>query len=146
MTILTLTIVEVGSMFFAYNDMHNTAREAVRRAAVDERLIVDERALPTDPLIVYSCDGSPGVVPAAGTVAAYACNRSAGWIKDYEVETEIDTVSEASLSCRTVKVRLSTTLDQLAPFDVFGILAGKTVVTEATMVTEYTVGGANFCT
>ena len=36
MAILTIAIIEVGALFFAYNDLHNAAREGARRLAVED--------------------------------------------------------------------------------------------------------------
>ena len=50
MGILTFIIMEAGAMMYAYNSMHNAAREAVRRFAVQDGIVYD-----TTGLLTYSC-------------------------------------------------------------------------------------------
>jgi Flp pilus assembly protein TadG len=141
LALMTIGVLQVGFLFYVYNDMHDAAREAVRKLAVDERLdVTDENG------ITYSCDGS-GIPPAINSAAEVACNRlGGGWLDDFTVVTNLGPVPESSFTCRELTVTITVPMASAAIFDMFGVLDAQTMQASATMVTEYTLDGTNWCT
>lgn len=138
MGLMTLAIIEIGSVMFIYNDMHNAAREAARRLAVDESVIVSSASL--------NCLGA--TAPSPMTAQYLACANLVGWTIGFDVNADFTTgkvngYSGAAIdstpyaNCKEVTVSISTTMDKVALFNVFGILSGRPLVARATMVTEY---------
>jgi Flp pilus assembly pilin Flp len=140
MAIMTLVILQVGSLFFAYNDIHNAAREGARRLAVQDGVGFGDNTGTLDvdgP--VYRCDGT-GTAPDPGTVEDIVCGRLAGW--DNRVGVSIRANSPAppadpALGCSEVTVSVVMNMSDAALFSVFGLLAGRQMRAEATMISEY---------
>ena len=138
MALMTLAILEVGSIMFVYNDMNNAAREAARRVAVDESIVISSSAL--------NCRGA--TLPNPITAQYVACVSLAGWNVGFQTDAEITTgkpngLASATASanpyatCQEVTVTVSTTMGQAALFDPFGILGTRPLNVRSTMVVEY---------
>jgi Flp pilus assembly protein TadG len=138
MSLMTLVLLEAGSVLFLYNDMHNEAREAVRRLAVDESVVVSSTSL--------NCLGA--TAPSPVTAQYLACANLVGWTVGFDVDADFTTGqvngysgavvgSSPYASCREVTVSVATTMEKVALFNIFGILSGRPLVARATMVTEY---------
>ena len=148
MAILTFVIFQLGSLFFAYNDIHNAAREAARRMAVEDNILYGDGSLATfdgfEP-VTFSCDGS-GTAPPAGSVEEVACNSLAGWDKRATVTTAAYIAVPPAVTCNEVVVRVQMAMEDAALFDMFGFMQGRNIVGEASMISEYDlVTGGNVC-
>jgi Flp pilus assembly protein TadG len=138
MTIMTLIILEAGSLMFVYNDMHNAAREATRRLAVDESVVIGGATL--------NCVGAAQPTPV--TAEYLACANLTGYTVNFLVDANITTGKPNGYSggtasavpyttCDEVTVTVSTTMGSAALFNVFGILGTRPLAARSTMVTEY---------
>ena len=81
MSIMTFIIIQVGSLMFVFNDMHNAAREAVRRIAVDESVVIGGATL--------NCVGA--TQPNPMTAEYLACANLVGYTVGFEVDADITT-------------------------------------------------------
>ena len=146
MSIMTLIIIEAGSLMFTYNDMHNAARESVRRLAVDESVAIGGTSL--------NCLGASQPTPV--TAEYLACANLAGYTINFRVDADITTgkpngYSGATASatpyvtCDEVTITVSTAMSNASLFSVFGILGTRPLAARATMVTEYntTIGASD---
>jgi len=147
MSLITLAILEVGSLMFIYNDMNNAAREGARRVAVDESIIIGSSSL--------NCTGV--TLPNPVTAQYVACINLAGWNVGFQTDAEITTgkpngLASATASstpystCEEITVTVSTTMGQAALFDPFGILGSRPLNVRSTMVIEYTHDGTEGAT
>ena len=138
MTLMTLAILEAGSLMYIYNDMNNAAREAARRVAVDESVVIGDSTL--------TCSGATNPNPM--TAQYLACLALLSWDVGFETDAEITTgkpngLASAAASatpystCDEVTVTVSTTMGQAALFDPFGVLGSRPFNVRATMVMEY---------
>ena len=149
MAVMTIAIIEVGSLFFAYNDLHNAAREGARRLAVQDLIVFgdgaagDFGAWETDSQ--FTCDSS-GTQPGANTVESIVCANLAGWDDRVTVTTAGFAAVPPSQNCNEVGVRIETTMANAALFNVFNALDGLTMRVEARMISEYDLAaGGNTC-
>jgi len=140
MAIVTFVIIQVGSLFFAYNDIHNAAREGARRLAVQDGIgFGDNPGILDVDGPVYRCDGT-GTAPNPGTVEDIVCNRLAGWDNRVAVSTRANSPTlpaDPALGCSEVTVSVVMNMSDAALFSVFGLLAGRQMRADATMVSEY---------
>lgn len=138
MGLMTLAIIEAGSLLFIYNDMNNAAREAARLVAVDETVIIDDAPL--------TC--SNAAAPSPMTAQYAACASLLGWNVGFQTDAALTTgrpngLGSAPVSatpytnCEEVTVTVSTTMGDAALFDPFGILGSRPMNVRATMVVEY---------
>ena len=139
MAIMTLVIIQIASLLFAYNDLHNAAREGARRFAVEDNILYGDQTGAVDidgPAL--SCVG--GTPPDAGTVEDIVCKRLAGWDKRVEVVARANSPaapSNVATGCSEVIVTVRMNMADAALFDIFGALTSRTLTAEASMITEY---------
>lgn len=146
MAVLTFVIIQVGSLAYAYNDMHNAAREGVRRLAVEDNIphgdanIADSNYGP-----MFTCDGT-GTTPPANSVEEVVCIYILGWNRGYSVQARVLPPDLPAEDCHEVSVRVTADMGAAALFDMFGTLTGRQMSAEATMLSEYEFGGTdNYC-
>lgn len=148
MTVLTFFIIQAGALFFAYNDLHNAAREGVRRLAVQDGIAYGDGITlvnGTMEPVSFNCGGTP----PAGSVEEVVCNYMAGWDNRVTVTTgamPVNLVEDPQLNCHEVIVRAEMDMGDASIFGMFGILNGRTLRAEAMMISEYDlVTGNNLC-
>ena len=141
MVIVSFLVLDVAAVFFAYNDIHNAAREGARKMAVEDGILFGDKSGTSFDVDgpTFTCSGA-GLKPDAGTVEKSVCDFLVGWSARIEVSTFAERPKgNAGLGtdCSEVTVKTRMDMGDAALFDFLGLLSGRTMIASATYLSEY---------